>query len=129
MAIHDYNYLYSAYAATFLLKDIISMKHMIDTFCVYIYIYIYIYIYFSRLKPFITKSEIADIGVLKWVPSYALYRIKYQCVKNVRYSFLLQQKIEREENFYNIVTDIQQVLKIWEMKRLTLGGKVVILTQ
>ena len=125
MAIHDYNYLYSAYAATFLLKDIISMKHMIDTFC----IYIYIYIYFSRLKPFITKSEIADIGVLKWVPSYALYRIKYQYVKNVRYSFLLQQKIEREENFYNIVTDIQQVLKIWEMKRLTLGGKVVILTQ
>ena len=92
-------------------------------------IYIYIYIYFSRLKPFITKSEIADIGVLKWVPSYALYRIKYQYVKNVRYSFLLQQKIEREENFYNIVTDIQQVLKIWEMKRLTLGGKVVILTQ
>ena len=122
MAIHDYNYLYSAYAATFLLKDIISMKHMIDTFCMYIYIY------FSRLKPFITKSEIAHIGVLKWVPSYALYRIKYQYVKNVRYSFLLQQKIEREENFYNIVTDIQQGLKIWEMKRLTLGGKVVILT-
>ena len=106
MAIHDYNYLYSAYAATFLLKDIISMKHMTDTFCMYIYIY------FSRLKPFITKSEIADIGVLKWVPSYALYRIKYQYVKNVRYSFLLQQKIEREENFYNIVTDIQQGLKI-----------------
>ena len=122
MAIHDYNYLYSAYAATFLLKDIISMKHMTDTFCMYIYIY------FSRLKPFITKSEIADIGFLKWVPSYALYRIKYQYVKNVRYSFLLQQKIEREENFYNIVTDIQQGLKIWEMKRLTLGGKVVILT-
>ena len=32
MTIFDYNYLYSAYAddATFFLKDIISVKHMID---------------------------------------------------------------------------------------------------
>ena len=34
MAIFDYNYLYSAYAddTTFFLKDIISVKHMVDTF-------------------------------------------------------------------------------------------------
>ena len=34
MTIFDYNYLYSAYAddTTFFLKDIISVKHMVDTF-------------------------------------------------------------------------------------------------
>ena len=34
MIIFDYNYLYSAYAddTTFFLKDIISVKHMVDTF-------------------------------------------------------------------------------------------------
>ena len=34
MTIFDYNYLYSAYAddTTFFLKDIISIKDMIDTF-------------------------------------------------------------------------------------------------
>ena len=34
MTIFDYNFLYSAYAddATFFLKDIISVKHMVATF-------------------------------------------------------------------------------------------------
>ena len=34
MTIFDYNYLYSAYAdgTTFFLKDIISVKHIVDTF-------------------------------------------------------------------------------------------------
>ena len=41
-------------------------------------------------------------------------------------NLLLQQKIEREENFYNIVTDIQRVFKIWKMRHLTLEGKIVI---
>ena len=53
MTIFDYNYLYSAYAddTTFFLKDIISVKHMVDTFL--------FFSYFSGLKPNLTKSEIA----------------------------------------------------------------------
>ena len=61
MTIFDYNYLYSVYAdgKTFFLKDIISRKHMVDTFdfC----------LCFSRLKPNLRKNEIAGIGVLKGV--------------------------------------------------------------
>ena len=59
MTIFDYNYLYSAYAddTTFFLKDIISVKHMVDIF--------HFFPYFSGLKPNLTKSEIANIGVLK----------------------------------------------------------------
>ena len=59
MTIFNYNYLYSAYAddTTFFLKDIISVKHMVDIF--------HFFPYFSGLKPNLTKSEIANIGVLK----------------------------------------------------------------
>ena len=59
MTIFDYNYLYSAYAddTTFFLKDIISIKHIDDTF----------FSYFSGLKPNLTKSDTAGIGVLKGV--------------------------------------------------------------
>ena len=62
MTIFHYNYLYSAYAddTRFFLKDIISVKHMIDTFH-------FFSSYFSGLKPNLTKSEIAGIGVLKGV--------------------------------------------------------------
>ena len=58
MTIFDYNYLYSDYVdgTIFFLKDITSIKDMVDTFGVFLY--------FSRLKP---NSEIAGIGVLKGV--------------------------------------------------------------
>ena len=61
MIIFDYNYLCSAYAndTTFFLKDIISVKHMVENFL--------FFSYFSGLKPNLTKSEIAGIGVLKGV--------------------------------------------------------------
>ena len=43
----------------------------------------------------------------------ALYRSEYWYVKNSRYPFLLQLKIERGELkfFYNIIADIQLVWK------------------
>ena len=61
MTIFNYNYLYSAYVddTTFFLKDIISVKHMVDTSN--------FFRYFSGLKPNLTKSEIAGIGALKGV--------------------------------------------------------------
>ena len=59
MTIFDYNYFYSAYAddTTSSLKDIISIKYMVNTF--------HFFPYFSGLKPNLRKSEIAGIGVLK----------------------------------------------------------------
>ena len=59
MTIFDYKYLYSAYAdnTTFSLKDIIFVKHIVDTF----------FSYFSGLKPNLTKSEIASIAILKGI--------------------------------------------------------------
>ena len=40
--------------------------------------------------------------------------------------FSYNEKLKEEKIFYKIVTDMQRVLKIWKMRRLTLGGKIVI---
>ena len=55
MTLFEYNHLYSAYAdnATFFLKDIISIRYMVDTFK--------FFSYFSGLKPNLTKPEIGGI--------------------------------------------------------------------
>ena len=61
MTIFDYNYLHSAYAydTTFFLKNIISVKHMVDTY--------FFSLCFSGVKANLTKSEIAGIEVLKGI--------------------------------------------------------------
>ena len=40
--------------------------------------------------------------------------------------FSYNKKLKEKKNFCKIVTDMQQVLKIWKMRRLTLEGKIVI---
>ena len=40
--------------------------------------------------------------------------------------FSYNEKLKKEKNFYNIVTDIQRVLKIWKMRKLTVEGTMVI---
>ena len=40
--------------------------------------------------------------------------------------FSYNEKLKEEKIFYKIVTDMQRVLKIWKMRRLTLEGKIVI---
>ena len=40
--------------------------------------------------------------------------------------FPYNEKLKEEKCFYKIVTGMQQDLKIWKMRRLTLEGKIVI---
>ena len=40
--------------------------------------------------------------------------------------FSYNEKLKEEKNFYKIVTDMQRVLKIWKMRRLTSEGIIVI---
>ena len=40
--------------------------------------------------------------------------------------FSYNEKLKEEKKVYKIVTDMQRVLKIWKMRRLTLEGKIVI---
>ena len=124
MAIFDYNYLYSAYDddTTFLLKDIISIKQMVDTF----------FSEFSGPKPNLTKCELADIGVLKGVQltvcgmPFLDLNINTLKILGTFSFFSCNKKLKEDKVFYKSVTDIQWVLKIWKMRKLTLEGKIVI---
>ena len=40
--------------------------------------------------------------------------------------FSYNEKLKEKKKFYNIITDIQRVLKVWKMRKLALEGKIVI---
>ena len=81
--------------------------------------------YFSGLKPILTKSEIAGIGVVV-VCSMRCIDLNIDTLKILGSRFSFNEKLKEEKNSYNIVTDIQRVLKIWKMRKLTLEGKITI---
>ena len=89
---------------------------MVDTF--------QFFSYFSGLKPNLTKSEIASIGVLKGVQvavfGMRCINLNIDTLKILGTHFSYNEKLKEEKDFYKIVTDMQRVLKIWKMRRLTL---------
>ena len=40
--------------------------------------------------------------------------------------FSFNEKLKEEKDFYKVVTDTQQILKIFKVRKLTLEGKIVI---
>ena len=40
--------------------------------------------------------------------------------------FSYNEKLKEKKNFYKIVTDMQQVLKIWKIRKLALEEKIII---
>ena len=52
--------------------------------------------------------------------------LKVDLLKILGTHFSYNEKLKEGKKFYKIVTDMQRVLKIWKMGRLTLEGKIVI---
>ena len=88
------------------------------------------FLYFSGLKPNLTKSEIAGIGILKGVKvavcGMCFIDLNIDTSKILDTYFCYNEKLKEKKHFYKIVTDIQWGLKIWKTKKLTLEGKIVI---
>ena len=86
--------------------------------------------YFSELKINLTKSKIAGIDVLKGVQMAVCGMhctdLNNDMLKIFGTHFSYNEKLKVEKFFYKTTTDIQQVLKIWKMRNLTLEGKIVI---
>ena len=86
--------------------------------------------YFSELKINSTKSKIAGIDVLKGVQmavcGMRCTDLNNDMLKIFGTHFSYNEKLKVEKFFYKTATDIQQVLKIWKMRNLTLEGKIVI---
>ena len=117
LTIFDHCFFYSAYSddTTFFLKDIISIKNMVDTF--------HLFSDLPGLKPNLPKCEITGIGVLKGVQE-AVCGMRCAGLKNSTLKILGIQNLKEKKN-YKTATNIQRVLKIWKMRNLILEGKIV----
>ena len=122
--IFEHTYLYSAYAddTTFFLRDKRSIKELINTFAT-----------FSKnsgLKPNHEKCEISGIGVLKSVKVAACgmkcIDLCNDTIKITGIHFSCNKKKRNEKNFLDSITKIQNVLKVWRMRRLTPKGKIIV---
>ena len=113
----------TAYAEdTTFLKDKESVKkvmNVFDTFSIY-----------SGLKPNKSKCEIAGISVLKGVSmelcGMECIDLTKNSVKILGIHFSYNKKIENEENFIKLIKKIENVLKIWRIRNLTVQGKITI---
>ena len=85
---------------------------------------------YSGLKPNESKCEIAVIDILKGV-SMELFGMECidltkNFVKILGTHFSYNQKIEDEENFIKLIKKIENVLKIWRMRNVTVQDKITI---
>ena len=116
--------MYSAYAddTTFFLRDKRSIKELLNTFATFSK--------YSGLKPNHEKCEIAVIGVLKSV-KVAVCGMKCidlgnDTIKITETHFSYNKEKQNEKQFLETITKIQNVLKVWRMRRLTLEGKIIV---
>ena len=85
----------------------------------------------SGLKPNHEKCEIAGTGVLKSV-EVAVCGMKCtdlcnETIKKILEStFRTKQKSEMKKNVLESITKTQNVLKVWQMRRLTHEGKIIV---
>ena len=85
---------------------------------------------YSGLKINNAKCEIASIGVKKGV-KLALCRIKcIDLASNViiisGIYFYYNKKLEQEKNFFNHIVKIQNILKLWKLRNLSIEGRIVV---
>ena len=118
--IFQYTYLYAACAdeTTFFLKNKNSIWQHMETFSTFSQ--------YSHLKPNCEKCETARIGVLKSV-TMAIYSMKCvdYCTDTIRIRvahFPYNRSIQDEKNFSETIRKLQNDLKIWRMRSLTLEG-------
>ena len=124
LSIFDHCYLYSAYAAdtTFFLKDVNSIKEMVNIFR--------IFSRFSGLRLNLSKWEIAGIGFLKGV-KVAVSGIQFvylvlDTIKILGTHFSYDEKLKEERNVCLIIANIPRVLKLWKLRNLALERKILI---
>ena len=99
--LYDHSFLFTAYAddSTFFLKDIVSVRVLIDTFK--------LFSCFSGLKPNINKCEIAGLGILKGVQKAVCglqnIDLTNDAIKILGIHFSYNEKIQTERNFLTTV--------------------------
>ena len=121
MNIFKHGFSYTAYAddTTFFLKDGNSIIKLMSEFSK-----------FSRLKPNKTKCEVAGIGVLKEVQvalcGMKCVNLNHKTVKILGVHFSYNKNLEQDKNFCEHIVKIENILKLWRMRQLTLKGRIMV---
>ena len=122
--IFDHDFLLTAYAddTTFFVRDLDSIRRIFYLFD--------IFSTFSGFKLNVSKCELCGIGVLKGVDT-ALCNVKNvnltkESIKILGVYYSYNNKIREDKNFISSIKKIENVLKVWKMRSLTLHGKIVI---
>ena len=120
----SHTFLYSAYAdeTTFFLRNEKSATEVIKTFDKFSL--------FSGLKINYAKCEIAGIGIKKGVKmalcGMNCIDLTEDVIKILGISFSYNKKRELEKNFLNHIAKIQNILKLWKLRNLTIEGRIVV---
>ena len=116
--------MYTAFTddSTFFLDDLLSVKNLIDTFKVFSL--------FSGVNANFSKCEIAGLGslkgVLEAVCSLKSINLTTDTIKILGVHFSYNSTLKVQNNFLDTVKSIQQVLRFWNRRILSLEGKIVI---
>ena len=123
--VFQYTYLYTAYSddTTFFLKNKNSIRQIMETF--------HTFSQYSCLKNNYKKCENAGIGALKSV-KVAVCGMKCVdlCKDTIRITgihFSYNKTKQDKTNFFETISKIQNALKIWRMRSLTLEGKIMMI--
>lgn len=124
LKIFDTNFLLSAYAddTTFFVQDLASIELIIDIFN-----------YFSSFSGFklnLSKCEVCGIGSLKGVNTalcnFTNVDLKKSFIKILGFHFSYNEALSIDKNFISVLKKIENLLKVWKMRHLTLNGKITI---
>ena len=124
ITIFNHAFLYTAFAddSTFFLNDLLSVKNLIDTFTVFSL--------FSGLKANFSKCEIAGLdslkGVLEAVCGSKSINLRTDTIKILGAYFPYYSTLKVQNNFLDTVRSMQQVLRYWNGRILSLEGRVII---
>ena len=106
----------------FSLNDLLSVKNLIDIFTVFSL--------FWRLKANFSKSEIAGLGYLKGVLEAACclksITLTSDTIKTLGVQFSYNSTFKVQNSFLDTVKSIQQVLRFWNSRMLSLEGRIII---
>ena len=85
---------------------------------------------YSGLKISSAKSEIASIGVKKGVKmalcGMECIDLTSDIIKILGIYFSYNKKLEQEKNFFNHIVKIQNILKLWKLRNLSIEGRIVV---
>ena len=124
ITIFNHTFLYTAFAddSTFFLIDLLSVKNLVDTFKVFSL--------FSGLNANFSKCEIVGLGSLKGVLEAVCglksINLTTDTIKILGVHFSYNSTLKLQNNFLDTAKSIQQALRFWNRRILSLEGKIII---